>query len=59
MGTVKGVPQSDYPGVQTQVVNHTGQVPTSSVTFNNVDPAALNTYIKVGYADRAVDSRCQ
>src|SRR5579875_1939307 len=48
MGTAKGVPQSDYPGVQTQVVNHAGQVPTSAVTFNNVDAAALNTYIKVG-----------
>jgi hypothetical protein len=52
MGTAKGVPQSDYPGVQTQVVNHAGQVPTSAATFNNVDAAALNTYIKVGTPTR-------
>ena len=48
MGTARGVPQSDYPGVQTQVVNHAGQVPDSSAAFSNIDAAALNTYIRVG-----------
>jgi RHS repeat-associated protein len=48
MGTAKGVPQSDAPGVQTQVVDHTGQVPTSTQTFTGVDKAALATYTKVG-----------
>jgi RHS repeat-associated protein len=48
MGTAQGVPQSDFPGVQTQVVNHTGQVPTSTQTFTGVDRAALATYTKVG-----------
>jgi hypothetical protein len=37
------VPQSDYPGVQTQVVDHTGEVPTSTQTFTGVDKAALAT----------------
>jgi RHS repeat-associated protein len=48
MGTAQGVPQSDYPGVQTQVVDHTGQIPDSSVTYGNVNPAALNTYLTLG-----------
>lgn len=48
MGTARGVPQSDAPGVQTQVVDHTGQVPTSTQTFTGVDKAALATYTKVG-----------
>ena len=48
MGTAHGVPQSDYPGVETQVVDHTGQVPTSTETFTSVDKAALDTYTKVG-----------
>jgi RHS repeat-associated protein len=48
MGTAKGVPQSDAPGVQTQVVDHTGQVPTSTQTFTGVDKAALSTYTQVG-----------
>jgi RHS repeat-associated protein len=48
MGTAKGVPQSDAPGVQTQVVDHTGQVPTSTQTFTGVDKAALATYTQVG-----------
>ena len=48
MGTAKGVPQSDIPGVETEVVDHTGQVPTSTQTFTGVDKAALRTYTKVG-----------
>ena len=48
MGTAQGVPQSDAPGVQTQVVDHTGQVATSTQTFTGVDSAALSTYTKVG-----------
>ena len=48
MGTAKGVPQSDAPGVKTQVVDHTGQVPTKTVTYTNVDKTAINTYLKVG-----------
>lgn len=48
MGTAQGVPQSDAPGVQTQVVDHTGQVPTSTQTFTGVNKAALATYTKVG-----------
>jgi hypothetical protein len=48
MGTAKGVPQSDAPGVQTQVVDRTGQVPTSTQTFTGVDKAALSTYTQVG-----------
>jgi hypothetical protein len=48
MGTANGVPQSDAPGVQTQVVDHTGQVPTSTQTFTGVDKTALATYTKVG-----------
>ena len=48
MGTAQGVPQSDAPGVQTQVVDHRGQVPTSTQTFTGVDKAALATYTKVG-----------
>ena len=48
MGTARGVPQSDYPGVQTQVVNHAGEVPDSRVTYGNIDPAALSTYLKMG-----------
>ena len=47
-GYGEGCASVRLPGVQTQVVNHAGQVPTSAVTFNNVDAAALNTYIKVG-----------
>jgi RHS repeat-associated protein len=48
MGTAKGVPQSDAPGVKTQVVDHTGQVPTSTQTFTGVNKAALATYTQVG-----------
>ena len=48
MGTAQGVPQSDAPGVQTQVVNHAGEVATSTQTFTGVDKAALGTYTKVG-----------
>jgi len=48
MGTAKGVPKSDAPGVETQVVDHTGQVPTSTQTYTGVDKAALATYTKVG-----------
>lgn len=48
MGTAQGVPQSDAPGVQTQVVDHTGQVATSTQTFTGVDKAALATYTQVG-----------
>jgi len=48
MGTAQGVPQSDAPGVQTQVVNHAGEVATSTQTFTGVDTAALGTYTKVG-----------
>ena len=48
MGTAKGVPQSDYPGVQTYVVDHTGQIPTSTVTYSNVNPGAFATYTQVG-----------
>jgi len=48
MGTAKGVPQSDAPGVKTEVVDHTGQVPTSTETHTDVDRAALNTYTQVG-----------
>ncbi len=49
MGTATGVPQqSAKPGVETQVVDHTGQVPTSTNTFSGVDKAALATYTRVG-----------
>jgi RHS repeat-associated protein len=48
MGTAQGVPQSDAPGVETQVVDHTGQVPTSTATYTNVDETAINAYLKAG-----------
>ena len=48
MGTAAGVPQSDMPGVRTQVVDHAGQVPTSTTTYANVDRKALNTYLATG-----------
>jgi RHS repeat-associated protein len=50
MGTAAGVPQSDAPGVATQVVDHTGQVPTSTQTFTGVDPTAINSYLQPGQA---------
>jgi hypothetical protein len=48
MGTAQGVPQSDRPGVPTFVVDHTGQVPTSTVTYTNVDQGTLTTYTQIG-----------
>jgi hypothetical protein len=48
MGTAQGVPVSDYPGVSTYVVDHTGQVPTSTTTYTNVDQTAFGTYTQVG-----------
>jgi hypothetical protein len=48
MGTAQGVPQSDLPGTQTYVVDHTGQIATSSVTYTNVDQTAFTTYTQVG-----------
>jgi len=48
MGTAKGVPQSDAPGVQTQVVDHHGQAATSTTTYTNLDRAAVNSYLKIG-----------
>jgi hypothetical protein len=49
MGMAQGVPQSDAPGVQTQVVDHTGQVPTSAQTSTGVDKAALAAYTLAGF----------
>jgi len=48
MGTEEGVPQSDRPGVKTEVVDHSGQVPDSTETFTGVDKAALDTYTQIG-----------
>jgi hypothetical protein len=48
MGPADGVPQSDMPGVKTAVVDHTGQVPTSTTTFTGVDASAISTYVTVG-----------
>ena len=48
MGTTQGVPQSDAPGVKTEVVDHTGQVPTDTKTFSNVDRGAINSYLVIG-----------
>jgi len=48
MGTANGVPQSDAPGVKTQVVDHKGQIPERSRTFSNVDKAALDSHMVVG-----------
>lgn len=38
----------DKPGDPTQVVDHTGQVPTSTTTYTNVDRGAINSYLQVG-----------
>lgn len=38
----------DKPGDPTQVVDHTGQVPTSTQTYTGVNKAALSTYTQVG-----------
>ena len=48
MGTTQGVPQSDAPGVKTEVVDHTGQVPTDTKTFSNVDRGAINSSLVIG-----------
>jgi RHS repeat-associated protein len=48
MGTATGVPKSDAPLVDTYVVDHTGQVPTSTTTYTNVDKAAFMSYTKLG-----------
>jgi hypothetical protein len=43
-----GTPSADGRYTQTEVVDHTGEVPTSTQTFAGVDKAALATYTKVG-----------
>jgi RHS repeat-associated protein len=49
MGDAAGVPNGGSPvGEQTMVVNHTGEVPTSSVTITGVDPGAMSSYLQVG-----------
>jgi RHS repeat-associated protein len=48
MGTAQGVPQSDAPFIRTFVVDHTGQVPTSTQIYTGVDQSALMTYLHVG-----------
>lgn len=48
LGTQQGVPQSDVPGVETFVVDHTGQVADSSTTYTNVDQGAAMSYLQPG-----------
>lgn len=48
LGTQQGVPQSDAPGAETFVVDHTGQVADSSTTYTNVDQGAALSYLQPG-----------
>ncbi len=48
-------PQSDAPGVATQVVDHTGEPVESSVTYTNIDrdaamKAVINERLRRGFA---------
>ena len=48
MGTANGVPRSDLPGVNTQVVDHTGEFPVSTKIYTNINKAAFDTYTIIG-----------
>lgn len=50
MGDGAGVPKSDPPFVHTYVVDHTGETPTRTITYRDVDQAALMSYLKRGSA---------
>jgi RHS repeat-associated protein len=48
LGTEQGVPQSDLPGVETYVVDHSGQKADSSTTYTNIDQGAALSYLQIG-----------
>lgn len=52
LGTAKGVPKGspDLPFTPTEVVDHHGEAAVSSVTYTNVDRAAISSFLKVGTA---------
>jgi RHS repeat-associated protein len=43
-----GESSPDKPGDPTQVVDHHGEVPTSTKTYTNIDKPAINSYLKAG-----------